>query len=1218
MSSSFSTFAPPSSSPSKRHNDQQTQPTVARTLEQELFLQNHNQIALDKVIQTTMETMDYPSTENDILSSTTANLNELSKASLDYFSNYTASPAKMSQLQGLITSLHTLLSDQSYAMGDLRTQLDEIQEVLNRVQPKQDTMTSQERQIVHNAQMMKNLAEEVIAAKVEKRDSGFQDSLTAKSPLMVSLAALRSLNAPDTPPPTARTPPRPSSTTPSLSSTNTDRQYTLDDDRSSRPSSVSSSYRRQQKKKRQSVRQLESLEGQGQYEEESKAAFDRICSLLTHLITDASTAVGTATDGTLPNIPLPQMSPLESDFDQSSSGSEEDDEGQENLGEEEEEINDMAIAEHEEQLEDEEMDDHHRLYLSESPSHSFEDENQSEDDQLGFNSLRKYRTGSRSSIRPDRSANRLSSLFMELQNTQSNDPTLEDPDKSSGVIGSLGDELSTEFERKPRKSSSSTSLSSSRGKIRRLSVITKKPSMEISSPPEPLETESPIVQRHRSSFSSLRSPRLQLPRTDELQENHQVEVELDRTVETIDGLTRELVAVATHQNWMQMKLQRTLQFQKQQVEHIESSLSSSSTTSSNLRSLRLSSTEEQDSSHPLEDLSRSLKQVAVSVGKVIASTTTPNRSLSSSVPSEQGTLRTRLPQQKGNLSRVDSRTVTKPRFSGKEFAKYFQELEKIAALGSKLGFGKGDGSHENEDTEDTQRQEAFEDPQQDQELFSHGSTAFTAATSPSSPTSIGPPDLEDFAAQCRLLTRALVLPFVQLTHHAMTSQDSVLALSSTPTRSMDQSSEWEALNMEESFDQRSIHSRDTSYHSATEEAFSPRMSPGTYQSSTTRRSSTTPPSWPSSPLFSGRDLDSILRNHSGELSPDSIVKAKTIVSTGLYLIHLLYWTVLFVIGSLVLDSWLAETAGQQVIRIVDQVRDALAAAGIGAPRIEGQEAKILGTIEEPPFFARSDEHLYERHQDSGVLEMECVSLDSCWDSEQIDLLASLTPISEQDHSEPLSAARVQALEDRAIEVAVGFETLKQRLSGPSSPISTSRPGSGLWGRQDSFQSTSSAFSSTPSATGTNSPEPDKMSGGGLMRGGSWVGPRRRRLTHTKDSKTRRFSSASRTPTMPVVVPRSVESLAGNGRRPRPMSHWGSFGPTFDFGASPPNAPSSGSPLCSTASSSTTLSEWTTVGASGNAKDAGVIATVTATMPATINVVTVASNNSTPRSRRNSM
>ncbi|KAF9386548.1 hypothetical protein CPC16_007478 [Podila verticillata] len=1202
MSSSSSTFA----APSPPSNDQCSQPTVARTLEQELYLQNQNQVALDKAIHTTM---DYSSPENDILSTTTASLNELSQASLDYFSNYTASPAKMSQLQGLITSLHTLLSDQSYAMGDLRTQLDEIQEVLNRVQPKQDTMTSQERQIVHNAQMMKNLAEEVIATKVEKRDSGFQDSLTSKSPLMVSLSALRSLSAPDAPPPTTKTPPsfdhRPSSTTPSLSSLNTERQYTLDDDRSSRPSSVSSSYRHQQKKKRQSLRQLESLNGgQGRYEEESNAAFERICSLLTHLITDASTAVGTAADGTLPNIPFPQMSPLEpSDYEQSSS--EEDDEEYENLGVEQE-IDDMAVADHEEQLlGDEEMDDHHRLYLSKSPAHSVGDDNQSEDEP-GFNSLR-YRTGNRNSLRPDRSANRLSSLFMELQNTQSNDPTLEDPDKSSGVPGSLDDELPAEYERRPRKSTSLTSLSSSAGKIRRLSVITKKPSMEITSLSEPLVVQSTsVTPRHRSSFSSLRSPRLQLPRTDELQENRQVEVELDRTVETIDGLTRELVAVATHQNWMQMKLQRTLQFQKQQVEQIESSLSTATTTSANLRSLPLSSTGDQGSSHPLEDLSRSLKQVAVNVGKVIASTTKPTMpSLhSSSVPADQGTLRTRLPQQKGNLSRVDTRTVTKRRF-GKEFSKYFQELEKIAALGSKLGFGKVDDLNENDDTEDAQPQETFEDAQNQEP--SHGSRS---TTGPSSPTSMAPPDLEDFAAQCRLLTRALVLPFVQLTHHAMTSQDSVLALSPT-TRAVDQS-DWDSLNMEESLDHRSMHSRDTSYHSATEESFSPHMSPGRHQSSARRRSSAAShPSWPSSPLFSGGDLDSILRSHGSELSPDSIVKAKTIISTGLYLIHLLYWTVLFVIGSLVLDPWLAETAGQQVIRIVDQVREALAVAGIGAPKIEGQDAKVLGTIEEPPFFARSDEHLYEHHQ-ADVL-MERLSLDS-----HRDPLTSLTPISERDLPES-TAARIQALEDRAIEVAVGFETLKNRLSGPSSPISTSRPGSGLWGRKDSFQSTSSAFSSTLSATGTNSPEPDRMTGG-LMRTGSWVGPRRRRLTHNKDSKTRRFSSASRTPTMPVVVPRSVEGVTGNGRRPRPMSHWGSFGPTIDFGSvSSPSShePSSISVLSSTASSITTLSDWATGAGVGLGKDFGLIATATATIPETINVVTVASIG-VPRSRRNSM
>lgn len=96
--SSFSTFA----APSPPSNDQCSQPTVARTLEQELYLQNQNQIALDKAIHTTM---DYSSPENDILSTTTANLNELSQASLDYFSNYTASPAKVCSMHSKRTSI---------------------------------------------------------------------------------------------------------------------------------------------------------------------------------------------------------------------------------------------------------------------------------------------------------------------------------------------------------------------------------------------------------------------------------------------------------------------------------------------------------------------------------------------------------------------------------------------------------------------------------------------------------------------------------------------------------------------------------------------------------------------------------------------------------------------------------------------------------------------------------------------------------------------------------------------------------------------------------------------------------------------------------------------------------------------------------------------------------------------------------------------------------
>ncbi|KAF9423602.1 hypothetical protein BGZ94_008250, partial [Podila epigama] len=439
--------------------------------------------------------LDTSSGQNNNQSWTTVtHLDELSKASLDYFSTYTVSPAKMNQLQGLIASLHALLSDQSYAMSDLRTQLDEIQQVLDRIQPKHDTMTAQERQIVHNAQMMKTLAEEVIAAKVEKRDSGFQDALlpnksTTTPPLMLSIPTTLG-HAPATPPPTATTPPltfhdqlppRSTSATPS------DQKYSMDtNDRSSQSPSAASSYRRRQQKKRNrhSLRQLESLNGNSstgsgsRYEQESNAAFERICSLLTHLITDASTAVGTAPDGSRPSITplLPQMSPLEqtdeSDTDDVDTGSdtnafsgytsEEAEQGLYSPGEDEEPLEGEQPLD--EQLLDEDMDDHHRLYLSEAPDLNnnsnngviddedndnigFHDEAQDPqfpgndgDDQVhrdeqdvSFSTLRRRRAGSRASMRPEKSANRLSSLFMELQTTQqaNGDPTLDDPDKSS-------------------------------------------------------------------------------------------------------------------------------------------------------------------------------------------------------------------------------------------------------------------------------------------------------------------------------------------------------------------------------------------------------------------------------------------------------------------------------------------------------------------------------------------------------------------------------------------------------------------------------------------------------------------------------------------------------------------------------------------------------------------------------------------------------------------
>ncbi|KAF9404660.1 hypothetical protein BGZ94_004019, partial [Podila epigama] len=940
----------------------------------------------------------------------------------------------------------------------------------------------------------------------------------------------------------------------------------------------------------------------------------------------------------------------------------------------------------------------------------------------------------------------------------------------------------------------------------------------------------------------------------------QVEAELDRTVETMDNLTRELVAVATHQNWMQMKLQRTLLFQKQQVEQIEcslslssssssssitpaartvsssspSSLSSSTTLSPSLPSTLTTTTSPPSSAltsspsnfrplpssnsvhsmvrhsqehahrghpitsssgvqHPLEDLSRSLKQVAVSVGKVIASShsystvSSPSSRTYSTQISDDSTSqatettsdtntaettdtamvttttttttsssgKTRLPQQKGNLSRLDAkvRTGIKNRLANNDFSKYFQELEKIAALGSKLGLGFGrvgsendpdgfddvdlamdletslegreglsesavleqggeEGCEEKQQEQEQELQQEQEQEQEEAEEHANGSLATTKTTASSSTAlskSVSPPDLEDFAAQCRLLTRALVLPFVQLTHRAMTSQDSVLALSPTSNKTFDSPSEWESIQnpvqdplsmeqyqqeqpendendngearIESAFlkqdRQRPMgrtlhHSRESTFHSvhtdfnaadsdsslyssplpspkdsrrdftglnASHASHSwPRWSPGTGTSTSTTHASTTTTTTSTTTTtpfrrlsFTGRDFDSIFRDpKNGQITLDSIVKAKTIVSTGLYMIHLLYWTLLFIIGSLVLDPWLAETAGQQVIQIVDQVREVLAMTSMEGDvdrRLEGenqhnhhhhqQQYRQESYQYRQPQFRRleeidvNDSNNSEEEEDmdeDGKISMRSNDMYDRYDPNSNDFFTLKTQSQHHDSNDedmndedqgrgqvqgqehydgeyaqgsllttPMSMAlsrpsdhanekakyleaqtHVQALEDRAIEVAVEFETLKQRLKTVGLK---SRPTSGLWnpGEQQGRGSTRTMvvddeeeqkITTTLVTSYDQEQKPLRVVGkteteeeeeeeeeegvtavttasngvgvgggqGGLMRSGSWVGPRRRRLHHTtKDTRrTRRFSSASRTP-KPVFI-----------------------------------------------------------------------------------------------------
>ncbi|KAG0370014.1 hypothetical protein BGZ54_008097 [Gamsiella multidivaricata] len=1125
-----------------------------------------------------------------------ATLDEIRTATaLQSLSSSPTDPSKLNHLRDLTSSLHKVMSDQSFAMGDLRIQLDEIQAVLDRVGPRQDDLTVEECQILQNAQRMKNLAEEVIASNttsesrnsINKQDTVAQDALPNALPLTLSMPMLggRLIEPTETPPPTATTPPpgiafqqgylrHHSSSASFTSSVSSDRQYTQDcEERSSRPSSAASSYRRHQKKK--SFRQLEPVidsnnNNKGtRYQQESNAAFKRISSLLAELITDASTAVSTAPDGSQQpsNIPLPQFTPLiPSDSELSGDGASDQDEADDTISIDEDTEN---VVEHKE------IDDPFLRRLQRPDNVPTTDEGEPE---VELEPADRYRTGFRSRLEPSK---RLSSLFMELQNTQTVQDAVPKDEigrrrQSSEVSPQDRELVKDRLARRPRHSSMSvSSLRSSRPNSICL-PIGKSTERDEAEDSDDSASESSLVRRRprqRHSISSLRPESVRRSTTDGMVQH--VSAELDQTVETIGGLTRDLVAVAAHQNWMQTRLQKTLQFQKEQIQQIERAHSTQDAASLAGDSSTLVTGEDTvqvDShpEHPLLDLSMSLKQVAVNVGRVLASSAKQSRSHSVARHQERTDTTNKSSTSTGTSAQ------SRNRFPRKEFSRYFQELEKIAVIGGRIGFGKGD--------EEGTASETFLEESQDECGKRRGSGSSTARSTNSScrdsaaaladeglapilhvdsdaelakmgtpvsqsrrgSTSAAPPDLEDFAAQCRLLTRALVLPFVQLTHHAMTSQDSALALNprsnklADPTR--DVTSTLEVVKDIES----------TQEHSPKAASSRGSRSVGTHRSSfsfasagldsPSQKESPQPspmPNWTASYSVVGRDLDSILKVH-GDLSPDAIVRAKAFISTGLYLLHLVYWTVLFVIGTIILDPWLAETAGQQVVRIVDQVREAIA----------------------------EDRHSGGHHQQSVRIEGSRQSVDLNNDQLSLDQRPSFS-VTEQEmaKSEPgpvLEQSQLQALEDRAIEVAVGFESLKNRLGSPSTNPSYGRPTMGLWSRQGSFQSTTAALAAATATVGSPLPvaAPANVGDGShahklaksrevsVLRTVTWAGPRRRRPA--KDgtpSRVRRLPSAralhatapgpfSRSLSAPTITPRMASI-----KRERPLSHWGSFGAT---------------------------------------------------------------------------
>ncbi|KAG9069262.1 hypothetical protein KI688_010160 [Linnemannia hyalina] len=296
--------------------------------------------------------------------------------------------------------------------------------------------------------------------------------------------------------------------------------------------------------------------GNNQYEE-SNAAFERICSLLNHLITDASTAVSTADDkdssraAVAPSIIIPRYLPMVNSESENS----------------DEEAGGVSCLEGGEAMTttigDDGIDGGESMFIGEPESPRNQIRRRIDDSRK--KRLARNRTGSYTADPSKRT-----SLFLELQNLQ-----VEPEDTqhlTSPVLGKPG--ADTEGSKRHRTCSSihSPGIGIGAGRTSLDAAITA----TLFSPTTPSsrsldfelfdsELGSPVTlttPRRRASFPPRRSDQIQIQRAEELQRVIQhVDAELDRTVETIDDLTRDLMAVSTHQNWMKTHLERTLGIQ---------------------------------------------------------------------------------------------------------------------------------------------------------------------------------------------------------------------------------------------------------------------------------------------------------------------------------------------------------------------------------------------------------------------------------------------------------------------------------------------------------------------------------------------------------------------------------------------------------------------------------------------------------------------------------
>ncbi|CAG8441673.1 1435_t:CDS:2 [Ambispora gerdemannii] len=192
---------------------------------------------------------------------------------------------KMTQLESLVASLQSILSDQTFAMHDIRSQLSDIQGVLKKMQDKQETMTSEE--VMKQVVTMKVLTENIIASKVIPT---FELNSQTSSLAVVLQPPSR---------PTSRAASRQASRAPSRSVSRT-----VSPNRSpviSRTSSKLSSTPGSPAIRPYKVSTMNTITEGSDFNEDSdgenSVAFERMCSILSTLITEATTAVEAPVNG---------------------------------------------------------------------------------------------------------------------------------------------------------------------------------------------------------------------------------------------------------------------------------------------------------------------------------------------------------------------------------------------------------------------------------------------------------------------------------------------------------------------------------------------------------------------------------------------------------------------------------------------------------------------------------------------------------------------------------------------------------------------------------------------------------------------------------------------------------------------------------------------------------------------------------------------------------